>query len=145
MPYTEKRRHRLTEINESIAAYVENVKDWDDVPADVRADFWRSKASVLWSGDIPDDLYASDEFEHELLMDSERFFLRRQASHLKKLSHILALPIIMLAKLLQVARNAFGSTASELTNIKATYSQPSIQLLPCRYGISLPISSQRRL
>lgn len=142
-PYTEKRRSELIEINEQISEYASTNPDWDDIPISVKANFWQRKAQILWSSDMPSSLFESEYFEQEMLMETESFFLNRQVSHLKKLNIILAQLITTLEKPCQVARNAYGLTVLVLTNIKATCLLDSIQLLPCRYGINLPISLQR--
>lgn len=142
-PYTEKRRSELIAINDEISDYAKDAPHWDEIPEDVKHGFWSRKAHVLWDCEIPSDMYKSEYFEYEALMETERFFLSRQDGRSKRLNFTLVRPTTTQVKRNRAARNESGSTASGLTNIKATCLPILIQSWPCRYGINLPISLQR--
>jgi hypothetical protein len=80
-PYSEKRMKDLNAINAEITEWVNNHLEAtiDQVPADLKGEWWKRKASILWDSEtLPDDFFTSDEFESSLLKDSEEFFTVRR-------------------------------------------------------------------
>jgi hypothetical protein len=81
-PYSEKRMKELNSINAEITEWVNNHLDAtiDQVPVELKGEWWKRKASILWDSEkpLPDDFFTSDEFESSLLKDSEDFFTVRR-------------------------------------------------------------------
>jgi hypothetical protein len=76
LPYTEKRREALAKVHRKIEAYTVANEDmvFDAMPTDVKAGFWKAKADVLWNHDFEATFFESDDFEVELLADTEASF-----------------------------------------------------------------------
>lgn len=76
LPYTEKRREALQRVHERIEAWTVANEDmvFDAMPTDVKAGFWKAKADVLWNHDFDAAFFESDDFEVELLADTEASF-----------------------------------------------------------------------
>ena len=79
IPYTEKRRSLLDQINNDINAYVteHNNLTWEQMPRKKKAEFWKAKAEILWEPERPLglDFFEADDFEYPILKDTEDFFL----------------------------------------------------------------------
>ena len=79
VPYTEKRRSLLDQVNADIRDYAAKHSDmsWETMPLDKKAEFWKAKADILWDAETPLDLnfFKSEEFEYTILKDTEDFFL----------------------------------------------------------------------
>jgi hypothetical protein len=81
-PYSEKGMKGLNAINTEITEWVnKNLEATiDQVPIELKGDWWKRKASILWDAEkpLPDDFFTSDEFESSLLKDSEEFFTMKR-------------------------------------------------------------------
>lgn len=81
-PYSEKRKKALDLIKAEIDKWVSDNPEAtiEDVPLELKADWWKRKAEVLWepATKLPDDFFKSDEFESSLLQDTESFFIVRR-------------------------------------------------------------------
>lgn len=76
LPYTEKRRDLLAKVHDKIEAYTVTNEDmvFDAMPQHVKVGFWKAKADVLWDHDFDIAFFESDDFEVELLADTEKLF-----------------------------------------------------------------------
>jgi hypothetical protein len=78
-PYSESRFKKLRDVNEQISTWInENQESTiNDIPADKKEEWWRAKAEILWSADVPfpEGFFSSEDFELGLLKDSEDSFI----------------------------------------------------------------------
>ena len=84
IPYTEKRREALVKVNEKIQAWTMANEDmvFDAMPIDTKARFWKAKADILWDHDLDMAFFESDDFEVELLADTENAFYEQASESL---------------------------------------------------------------
>jgi len=78
-PYSEKRLRELTIINEEIKKFIdENPDTLIGEIADLRAEWYKRKAEVLWYSEqaLPIEFFKDENFELSLLKESEDFFLK---------------------------------------------------------------------
>lgn len=78
-PYTEKRYKQLVAVESKQDEYLSKHPgmQYQEIPDEKRAEWYRAKADILWTPDRPwpKDLFASDEFEKSKLKQTQDFFL----------------------------------------------------------------------
>jgi hypothetical protein len=84
LAYTEKRREALVKVNERIEAYTVANEDmiFDIMPIEVKAGFWKAKADVLWDHELDVTFFESEDFELELLAETEKLFYKQASQSL---------------------------------------------------------------
>jgi hypothetical protein len=77
--YSESRFKSLRAINEEISEWINNNGNLTiaDIPSDLKEKWWKTKADILWTSDVPypEGFFASDDFESGLLKETEDAFL----------------------------------------------------------------------
>ncbi len=78
LPYTEKRREALKEVQDQIKEYIERCPDmpFDDMSIADKALFWKMKADILWHPVMPLSFYEDESFEVEYLQETEAKFYK---------------------------------------------------------------------
>ena len=81
--YSERRRVELEKVNADVMAYMQSLPEetnWDAIPIEKKAEFWKRKAAILWTFDFPPkpDFFTSQDFEVGKLRESERLFTLQQ-------------------------------------------------------------------
>ena len=78
-PYSEARFKSLRLVNDEISAWIgdNQEKTINDIPADLKEKWWKTKAEILWTPDSPfaDGFFSSEDFEAGILKDSEDNFV----------------------------------------------------------------------
>lgn len=81
-PFSEKRFKELRAINTEINEFINTENDFtfDTLPLEKKESWWRRKADILWSSDVPfhEGFFSSEEFESSLLMESEADFYTKR-------------------------------------------------------------------
>jgi len=81
--YTERRRTELDKVNADVKAYLDSLPEetgWDAIPIEKKAEFWKRKAAILWTFELPPrpDFFTSQDFEVGKLKETERLFTLQQ-------------------------------------------------------------------
>jgi hypothetical protein len=77
--YSEARFKKLQAINQEVLDFITANPDMtiNDITNENKEKWWRAKAEILWSSDVPfpEGFFSSEEFELGLLKDSEDSFV----------------------------------------------------------------------
>ncbi len=81
--YTERRRIELDKLNADVMAFLETLPKetpFNSIPIEKKAEFWKRKAAILWTFEIPPrpDFFTSPDFEVGKLKETERLFTLQQ-------------------------------------------------------------------
>jgi hypothetical protein len=81
-PYSEARFKKLQAINQEVMDFITTNSEMtiNDIPDEKKESWWRAKAEILWTADVPfpEGFFSNEEFELGLLKDSEDNFIVRR-------------------------------------------------------------------
>jgi hypothetical protein len=77
--YSEARFKKLQAINQEVMDFISANPEMtiNDIPAENKEKWWRAKAEILWSSDLPfpEGFFSNENFELGLLKDTEDVFI----------------------------------------------------------------------